>query len=138
MRTLEQRDAGTIPLGDYFFFLLAHLVRIVELLEKLVRVLDAIAAKIEIVDVLITGPQPRRLIRRIGAVRRQRKVRLRAGDSRRFRFGRKRGAGRDGSRTNDVEAEDRRDERQIDDAGRDIATNTGTGFRHVRYPPERP
>src|SRR5438552_3989437 len=136
MRTLEQRDACAIPLGDDFFFLLTHLVRIVELLEKLVWVLNAIDAKIQIVDVLIAGPKPRGLIRRIGTVRRQRKVRLGADDSRHHGFGRERGTGRDGSRTNDVEAEDRSDERQIDDAGHDVATNTGTGFRHVRYPPK--
>src|SRR2546430_264206 len=97
MRTLEQRDARAIPSGDRFFFLLAHLMRIVKLLEKLVGVLDSIDTKIEIVDVLIAGPEPSGLIRRIGAVRRQRKIRFRAGDGRRFWLGRGRGAGRDGS-----------------------------------------
>ena len=130
MRTLEQRDAGAIPSGDRFFFLLAHLVRIVELLEKLVRVLDAVDAKIQIVDVLIAGPQTRGLVRRISAVRRQRKIRLGAGNGWGLWLGRGRGTGRDGARTNDVKAEDRRDERQIDDAGCNVPAKTRTGFRH--------
>jgi hypothetical protein len=45
-------------------FFLAHLVRIVELLKKLVRVLDAIDPKIQVLDILITGPEPRRFARR--------------------------------------------------------------------------
>ena len=68
MRAFEQRDPRAVPLGDLFFFLLAHFMWIVELLEELVRVLDAVDAKVEIVDVPITGPQPRRFIRRIRLV----------------------------------------------------------------------
>src|SRR5947207_15282868 len=99
MRTLEQRDARAITLGDRFFFLLAHLMWIVKLLEELVRVLDSIDAKIEMVDVLIAGPEPRGLIRRIGAVRRQRKVWLGAGDGWRLWLGCGSNAGRRCPRT---------------------------------------
>src|SRR2546423_12971335 len=106
MRSFQQRDARAITFRQLLLFLLAHLVRVVELLEKLVRILDAIDSEIEVVNVLITGPQPRGFVRRVSLVRRQRKIRLRAGDSWRLwlrgrRFSRFRAFGAD-----DVEAED--------------------------------
>src|ERR1041384_3050155 len=85
MSAFEQRHARAITLRQLRLFFFAHLVRILKLLEKFVWVLDAIDAEIEILDVPIAGPQPRRFIRRISLVRRQREVWLSAGD--RWRFG---------------------------------------------------
>src|SRR5260370_25675094 len=94
MSALEDRNASAVTLGRGFFFLFAHLMRIVELLEEFDRILDAIDTEIQIVDVLIAGPEPRRFIWRIGAVGRQRKVRLGADDGSRFRLRRLRGCAR--------------------------------------------
>ena len=56
MSALKQGNAQAIALRGSFFFLLAHLMWVVELLEKFRRVLNVVNAKVEIVDVLITGP----------------------------------------------------------------------------------
>src|SRR5437667_3673468 len=80
MRALKQRDTNAIALCGRFLFLLAHLMWIVELLEKLRRILDVVNTKVEIIDVLITGPQPRRFVWRVSAVGRQREIRPGGGD----------------------------------------------------------
>src|SRR5919205_540060 len=117
MRAPEQRQTRAVTLRDLLLLFLAHLMWIVELLEKLVWVFDPVDAEIEIVDVLVAGPQPRGFVRRVRTIRCQRKVRIAGGDSWRFlRFRllwRRRSA-----RADDVEAEDRSDERKIDDNGR--------------------
>ena len=59
MRALEQRYARAVTLRDLRLFFFAHLMRIVELLEKFVRVLDSIDAEIQVVDILIAGPNAR-------------------------------------------------------------------------------
>src|SRR5882762_1132226 len=108
MSALEDRNASAVTLRRGFLFLLAHLMRVVELLEEFDRILDAIDAEIQIVDVLIAGPEPRRLIWRISAVGRQREVRLGTDDGGRFWLRRLRGCAR-GARANHVEAENRCD-----------------------------
>src|ERR1051326_3157428 len=120
MSPFEQGNARAIALGDLLLLFLAHLVRIIELLKKFVRVFDPIHAKVEVVDVLITRPQPRRFIRRIAFVSRQLEIRLRARDSWRFWLHRQNGRGR-GARTNYVEAEDRSYQDKIDGRGYDDA-----------------
>src|SRR5215471_20466477 len=82
MSALEQRDARAITLRDLFLFFLAHRMWVVELLKKFVRVLDPVDAKVQVIDVLITGPESRRLVRRVGFVGGQREVRFGAGDFR--------------------------------------------------------
>src|SRR6266498_3347356 len=106
VRTFEQRNPRAVALGDFFLLFLAHLMRVVELFEKFVRVLHTIDAEIEMVDVLITGPDARRFVWRISAIGRQREVGLSGGDRRRGRLWR-RGRRRlvpHGARTNYVEA----------------------------------
>ena len=115
MRTFEQRNPRAIALRDFFLLFLAHLMRVVELLEKFARVLDTIDAEIEMVDVLIAGPDARRFVWRISAIRRQREVGLSGGDSRRERLwlcGRCRLVPR-GARTNHVEAKGGCDDDQV-------------------------
>src|SRR5437870_9917419 len=104
MGSFERRDAAAVSLRYFFFFLLANLVRIVELLEELCRVLDAIDAEIEIVDVLIAGPQARRFVWRVSAIRCQREVGLGANNGWRRLDGRHRSPC--GARANNVESED--------------------------------
>src|SRR6266436_9103485 len=106
MRTFQQRNPRAITLRDFFLLFLAHLMRVVELLEKLVRVFDAIDAEVEMVDVLIAGPDARGFVWRISAIRRQREVGLSRSDCRHGRLwlcGRRRLVPR-GARTNHVEA----------------------------------
>src|SRR6267143_1614034 len=106
VRPFEQRNSGAVALRDFFLLFLAHLMRVVELLEKFVWVLDAIDAEVEMVDVLIARPDARRFVWRISAIRRQREVGLSRGDSRRGRLwlcGRRRLVPRR-ARTNHVEA----------------------------------
>src|SRR5215510_7880305 len=74
VRTVEERRTRTITLGDLLFLFLAHFMRIVELLKKLVRVFYAIDAKIHIIDVSVIGPQTSRFGWRIRSICRQRKV----------------------------------------------------------------
>ena len=105
MSALKQRDACAVTLRDLLLLFLAHLVRILKLSEEFVRVLDAIDAEIQIVDVLIAGTQPRRFVGRIRLVCRQRKVWLGAGDGWRFGRGSRRRHGRRAI-SYDVEAED--------------------------------
>ena len=81
MSTIKQRHTRSVTLRDFLFLFLAHLVGIVELFEKLVRVFDSIDAEIQIIEVLVAGPQPRRFVRRVRTIRRQRKVGLGARDS---------------------------------------------------------
>src|SRR5437764_14519353 len=104
MRAFKERYARTVTL-HLFLLLLAYFVRVIELFEKLIRVLDAIDAEVEIVDVLIAGPQPRRFVGRIRFVCRQRKVWLGAGDGWRFGRGSRYGRGRRAI-SDDVESED--------------------------------
>src|SRR6266404_4889573 len=83
---LKQRNPRAVALRDFFLLFLAHLMRVAELLEKLVRILDAIYTEVEMVDVLIAGPDARRFACRISAIRRQREIGLTVGDSRRGRL----------------------------------------------------
>src|SRR5262245_36636824 len=131
--SFEQRNARAIRLGDFLGFLLAHLMRIFELLEKLIRVLDAIHAKVQVLDVLVTGPEPRRFIWRVAAIGRQREVGLGARFPRRFGRSRCRSC-RGGLMPDDIETEYGSDQGKIDDAGSQIATDTGIGIRHGVVP----
>src|SRR5258706_15904036 len=81
MGALQNRNPAAIALRNRFLFFLAHLMWVVELLKKLVRVLDTIDAKIQTLDILITGPHARRLIRRVTAIGGQREVGLAAADT---------------------------------------------------------
>src|SRR4030095_11974127 len=111
VRALEYREAA-ITLRDFFLFLLAHLMWVVEPFEEFGWVFDAIDAKIQIVNILITGPQPRRFVRRISAIGCQRQVRLAADHSWRRRSWFCRSPR--GARANDVEAKSGSSDCQID------------------------
>src|SRR5207244_10249947 len=94
---------------------------VVELFEKLRWVLNTIDTKVEMVDVLIARPGPRRFVRRISAIGGQREIRF-AADNR--RGGRRRGFGgrTRRARANHIEAKDRGNDRQIDRCGCEIAS----------------
>ncbi len=129
MRALEDRDAAAITLRDFFLFLFAHLMWVVELLEEFRRVFDAIDAKVQIVDILVAGPHARRFVRRVTAISGQREIRFAANDRRR-RSGRLRRRTR-GPRANHVESESRNYDGQVNRRSRKVTTQARGGVRHV-------
>src|SRR5215831_4504251 len=132
----EQRDARSITLGDLFLLFVAHGVGVVELLKELVRVLNPVDAEVQVIDVLITGPQSCRFVRRVGFVRCQREVRFGAGDFWRFWFAGVWSGDQGGARTEDIETKYRRGKGKVNDGGCGVTPNARAVFRHDLYAPK--
>src|SRR5437762_1895123 len=91
-----------------------------KLLKEFGRILDAVDAKVQVIDVLITGPHARWFAGRISPVRREREVGLCRSNS--GLTGRGLiccGPGR--ARPNEVESKNRTGQSDIDDGGSQIA-----------------
>ena len=125
MRALEERWTRTVTLRDFLLLFLAHLVWIVVLLEKFVGIFDPVDAEIQVFDVLVAGPQSRRFVRRVRTIRREGKVRLIDRDGcGLLRFGLP--CGLCSARADDVEAQHRSDERNINNCDRKIPTDSSS------------